>query len=389
MRERKLLERSLRHGCAVHAVAFCPEGRRLATAGNDHVARLWDLATGSVLANPLRHDGPVHTVAFSSDGKMVATAASDGTMRRWDAWTGEPIGEPTRSRGAIAVSFSPDGSILAAISAAGEPVLWNAATGKPLHQPDGHRRPVSAIAFAPDGTTIAVAHDDGDVCLREVRSGRPIGEPLAHGSAVQVLEFDAGGEMLLTGTQDGEVCLWDIARHVAVVTMTDLQPDPPRGVPARLEAPSRRSATTARLDSGNPRQVGRSANHSFAAHGSIALRFGPMGRWSRPAARTASVRLWCAATGLPIGRPLAQGGVVRTLAFSPDGRRLASGGTDTTVRCWKLPNPVEGTAERVSCWVSVTTDLEFDTGDAIRQMDGATSWDLRRRLGELGGAPLR
>ena len=43
----------------------------------------------------------------------------------------------------------------------------------------------------------------------------------------------------------------------------------------------------------------------------------------------------------------------------------------------------------VSCWVSVTTDLEFDGGDAIRRMDGATSWDRRRRLGELGGAPLR
>ncbi len=50
---------------------------------------------------------------------------------------------------------------------------------------------------------------------------------------------------------------------------------------------------------------------------------------------------------------------------------------------------MEGSAERVSCWVGVTTELEFDSGDAIRRMDGATSWDLRRRLDALGGAPLR
>jgi WD40 repeat protein len=102
-----------------------------------------------------------------------------------------------------------------------------------------------------------------------------------------------------------------------------------------------------------------------------------------------TVRLWCAATGLPIGPPLAQGGAVRSLVFSQDGRRLATGGSDATVRCWKAPDPVEGDAERVSCWVRITTDLEFDSGDAIRRMDGPTSWDLRRRLTDLGGPPLR
>ena len=78
----KLVERSLRHGCAVHALAFCPEGRRLATAGEDRSARLWDLATGAPFAPPVRHDGPVRSVAFSPDGSLIATAADDGTIRR-------------------------------------------------------------------------------------------------------------------------------------------------------------------------------------------------------------------------------------------------------------------------------------------------------------------
>jgi hypothetical protein len=80
---------------------------------------------------------------------------------------------------------------------------------------------------------------------------------------------------------------------------------------------------------------------------------------------------------------------VRGLVFSPEGRRLAAAGSDATVRCWQAPNALEGGVERVSCWVRVTTDLEFDAGDAIRRMDGPTSWDLRRRLTDLGGSPVR
>ena len=76
-------------------------------------------------------------------------------------------------------------------------------------------------------------------------------------------------------------------------------------------------------------------------------------------------------------------------SYTWTGRRLATGGQNAVARCWKVPDPVEGTAERISCWVRVTTDLEFDEGGAIRRMDGSTSWDLRRRLTDLGGAPLR
>ncbi len=384
----KLLERSLRHGCAVHALAFCPEGRRLATAADDRVARLWDLATGSLLATPLKHEGSVHSVAFSPDGKMVATAASDGTIRRWDAWTGEPFGVPTPSQGVSALCFSPDGSMLAAISNAGGPVVWNTASGKPVHPPDEHGSAVMAIAFGPDGTTLAVAYDDGNVSVREARSGRPVGEPLPHGSAVRVLEFDAGGEQLLTGSRGGEVYLWDIARRVVLVTLTH-----PGEIRCASFRPDGRAFATvcdgesARLwESATGRPIGEPLGHGSRVD---CLAFRPDGTMVATGSPNGMVRLWCASTGLPIGRPLVQGGAVRSLAFSPDGRRLASGGTDSNVRCWKLPNPVEGNAERVSCWVSVTTDLEFDAGDAIRRMDGATSWDLRRRLGELGGAPLR
>jgi eukaryotic-like serine/threonine-protein kinase len=332
----KLLERSLRHGDAVLELAFCPEGRRLVTGGEDRVARIWDLATGALLAPVLRHEGPVHSAAMSPDGKWVATAANDGTIRRWDAWTGEPHGGPTRISGVGPLRFSPDGSMIAAPCGPGEPFVWLTATGKAVHKPDRHASQVVTIAFAPDGTTIAVSYDDGDVCLRQAGSGRPVGEPLTHHSAVRVLTFDAGGARLLTGSRDGEVLLWDIGRRVAQVTLAHQAET--RCVAFR---PGDDAFATVHSD-GTARlwetATGRPIGQPLAPRSRVeCLAFRPEGTMVATGSADGTVRLWCAATGLPIGPPLVHGGVVRTLAFSPDGRRLAAGGTDATVRCWKLP----------------------------------------------------
>jgi WD40 repeat protein len=384
----KLLERCLRHGGEVHAIAFCPEGRRLATACGDRTARIWDVSTGSPLAPPLRHEGPVRAVAFRPDAKSVATAGDDGMIWRWDAVTGEPVGGPLRNGGPVAaLSFSPDGSRIAAGGPRGF-FLWDVATGLPVHEPDGHGARVLAVAFSPDGATIAVACDDGGVRLLEAATGKPLGEPLAHGSAVPVLVFDPGGRWLLTGCLDGNARLWDVARRVMAVTLS--HQGEVRCVGFRPGGDAFATACedgTARLwDSATGRPIGEPLAHRARVDH---LAFRPDGTMVATGSLDGTVRLWCAATGLPIGPPLAQGGAVRSLVFSQDGRRLATGGSDATVRCWKAPDPVEGDAERVSCWVRVTTDLEFDAGDAIRRMDGPTSWDLRRRLTDLGGPPLR
>jgi WD40 repeat protein len=144
---------------------------------------------------------------------------------------------------------------------------------------------------------------------------------------------------------------------------------------------------TARLwESATGRPIGERLEHRSRID---CLAFRPDGNLVATGGQDGNIRLWCAATGLPIGPPLSQKVAVRSLVFSRDGGRLASSGPDATVRCWAIPNPLEADAERVSYWVRVMTNLEFDEVDAIRRMDGATGWDLRRRLNDLGGPPLR
>jgi hypothetical protein len=73
----------------------------------------------------------------------------------------------------------------------------------------------------------------------------------------------------------------------------------------------------------------------------------------------------------------------------PDPRRLATACSDANARCWRVPIPVTGAAERIACWIRVATEREFDDGDAIRPIDQLALWDLRRRLQDLGGPPVK
>ena len=94
----RLLERTVNHGGEIHAVMFSPDGHRLATAGQDHAARLWDVATGHALAAPLGHDGPVMALAFSPDGTTLATGGHDGAAPALGRPDWKRAGQPDGTR---------------------------------------------------------------------------------------------------------------------------------------------------------------------------------------------------------------------------------------------------------------------------------------------------
>jgi WD40 repeat protein/uncharacterized caspase-like protein len=327
-------------GKPVSSVAFSPDGRMIASGITD--IKLWDVATGRELRTLTAH---ASHVAFSPDGRMLASASENNTVKLWDIESGQVVRTLAgHKEGVMSVAFSPNGRTLASGGWDSTIKVWDVATGRELRTLEGRTGTVYSVAFSPDGLTLASGNQGskanptafhGTVTLWDISTGREIRVLAGHTGFVFSVAFSPGGHTLASGGAD-TVKLWDVATGHEIRTLTNqvglfaavaFSPD------GHTLASSGSQLNSLRLwDVATGRELrtlgGRSFQVSSVAFSGDGRAFASAGGVNGP------IRLWDIAAGQELHA--LPGNLVYSIAFSPDGRTVASGGYDNTVKLWDV-----------------------------------------------------
>jgi WD40 repeat protein/tetratricopeptide (TPR) repeat protein len=349
------------HTDAVTSVAFSPDGAVLATGSQDRTARLWNARTGARLAECKGHAGAITSVAFSPDSLHLATSSQDGTARVWDVQTGTALLKFQGHKGGVtSVAFSPDGSCLATGSDDKTARLWNARTSAEIQVLKGHTYAVTGLTFSPDGTRLATVSGDRGVKPGEVRIWNT-----RTGAEVTQFKGHTLPVTCVAFSPDG-TCL---ATGAGTVTGVAVRPGSGLSAPPPGEVKLWDSRTGTRL-----------LEFKLDNGGLTSLAFSPDGsRLATNSMADNSVRLWDARTGVALLELKGHNERVLGVAFSPDGTRVATAGKDKIARVWDsrtgaAPLELRGHTGVVYSSVFSPDGTRIATGD----MDGTVLlWDAR------------
>jgi WD40 repeat protein len=330
----------------------CPEETKL---------RRWDVATGAERLLFPEHRATVNFIHFVQEGRVLATGSLDQTLRLWEASSGKHL--RTLPVGGDVLALSHDGRWLAATPFRREQsagfgdkrvLLWDTTTGKKVRSLSDHPHWVSCAAFSPDGTTVAVGTYTGPDFPRErfsaihiwdVAAGKKIGLLDEPGQAAMALAFSPDGRMLAVGSQDNTIRLWDVA-HRRQLHQLGERYDPRNqnmtrvvGFPSVAFAPDGKTLAAACVADGyiylwdvaSGQRVWRIEGHS---KGPVA--FSPDGKMLAFGSRDQTIRVLETATGKERGRLQGHRSSITALVFGPHGRTLASGSQDATALIWDL-----------------------------------------------------
>jgi WD40 repeat protein len=292
------------HQDIVWCVAFSPDSQFLATggggqhnngewsAGSDFAVRIRDVKSGDIVRNLEGHTNTVNNLAWSPDGALIYSCSSDNTVRAWNLATAKTVLTFRSHEGGLsAMALSKDGKRLVTGSWDATVVLWNAETGEIIRRFDRHYGRVWGVAISPDNKTIAVCGDHPFVRLWDAEAGTLKTELQGHEQAAVRVEFSPDGKHLLSGGWDNAARLWSLEKNAIVKSF----------------------ATEGRVEG-----IGWSSDGKQVATGSLDQK----------------LRLFDVESGTLLQTYEGFADCATRVAISPDGRYVAGGSWDHSVRIW-------------------------------------------------------
>jgi WD40 repeat protein len=341
----------------VRDLALTPNGSHIVTASGDKSVKLWNVGNGGMERFFIGAEGEVDAVAVSKNGVLLAAGGADKSVRLYTLADAKQQAILKTTGPIRSLAFSPDNLMLAAACEDKSVVTWNVAynAGQPLAAEFGkpgpaypHAAAVTQVAFAADGTTLYSSSVDKTIKAWKLAKAAPI-KSLAHANLVDAVAFNPSGTQVATGSHDGTVRMWDVAngqqvRQIAAHTIPMMTQ-----VYCVAWSPDGKYLASGSLD------------HSLklwdSATGTLVREFhADTGKQAASAAPVLSGRTLCllgspqgagpllaASLLVPRGTEPAHQEGVFCAAFSPDGKLLASGSSDRTIKIW---NVVDGVLER-------------------------------------------
>ncbi len=320
------------HTGLVNAVDWAPDGRLLASASSDRTARLWDANTGVELAALRGHDDDVNSVRVSPDGHRIATASFDGSVRVFTRSGDCLLVAAHHATDVNSVAWFPDGRRLAAASDDGTVSIFDSGTGRIRRVLAGHTDWVDHVAVHPAGVLVASASLDGSVGIWNAASGARVATLADATCVVKAVAFSPDGTRLASSSYDGRVRVYDTG------DFRRLEERSARGLWNRTLSWMDRELVTGSFG-GGPVLLGERGERRFGRSTTSGLNgFALSPDVPRAVVCCDDGRLY--ELDLERRRVLrvlgAHDGAVLCASYSPDGRLVASGSWDRTVRIWDV-----------------------------------------------------
>jgi WD40 repeat protein/uncharacterized caspase-like protein len=413
-------------------IGLSEDGKRIATGGFDTDTIVWEVETGKRLSNLSGRTNMAYNVAFNSDGTELAS----GGRTRWDLRTGRGVRVAPESSEKTYGIASPDGRLLVLVRMNNSKLsVVESPSGKPLLDlvPSGEVGVVTKAHFSSDGTMLAVVYGPSNdqqqsptpsftrgsqVKIWDVKTGREL-RSLISNEVPSEADFSPDGRIVGTIGGMGQISLWDAqsgaklrdltTSPMSALTAPVIKPGQMPTMPNMADVAAMMTNVLGSLSAGTP---GRTVSSlAFSGDGRIlatggveskanidiaAMMSGAMGK--RPKGQKGSkttdpadlmkdfkveavgqVQLWDVATGREIGAIKGHGRGVSKVAFSRDGKMIASGGSDNTIKIWDVATRAE--LRTLTGHTSGIESIDFTPDGrllASASDDGSTFlWDLK------------
>ncbi len=351
---------------AIRSVLFTPDGKTLITTEFDNAIRLREPRSGRVLRTLRGHSAGVNSAALSPDGKTLYSVANN-VVKVWDLQTGKETASFEAGKQALyMIAISPDGKLLAGGGVEKVAKIWDLASKKELKSLAGHASAIEALAFSPDGKLLATASWDHAVKLWDPATGREAATLEGHPRAVLSVAFSPDGNLLATGggnwneqnpqptqsgyqpasgndeekPEPGDLKLWDVAKRTLI---GDLNGHDGQVFSVKFSRDGK-TLVSASFDKSvkfwdvEKRQtvITLPTRHEAASKPRTALgiAFSPDGKLLATAEEDNTARLLNSSDGATRLSLKGHEDAVSAVAFSPDGTRIATASYDQTARIW-------------------------------------------------------